>query len=109
MTSQNATERLTVVCLLRPRPEQADRLRDALLALVTPTRAEASCLAYDLYDDAEGSFVLFENWRSEAELKRHQQQPAVRALFGDRLKELLAEEMGVHYGAALEPAAEHTT
>ena len=105
MTSQHATERLTIVCLLRPKPEQADTLRDALLALVTPTRAETGCLAYDLYEDADGSFVLFENWRSEAELHNHQQQPAVRALFGDRLKELLAEEMGVHYAAALEPAA----
>jgi quinol monooxygenase YgiN len=80
MTSQNARELLTIVCLLRPKPEQADTLRDTLLALVTPTRAEAGCLTYDLYEDAGGSFVLFENWRSEAALQNRQQQPAVRAL-----------------------------
>jgi quinol monooxygenase YgiN len=72
---------------------------------VTPTRADALCLTYDLYEDAGGSFVLFENWRLEAALQSHQQQPAVRALVGDRLTALLAEETGVHYGAALEPAA----
>jgi len=106
MTTRRATEQsVTVFCLMRPKPDRAEGLRDSLMALVRPTRAEAGCLAYDLYEEADGSLVLFETWRSPAELAAHQQQPAVQKLFGEQLSELLAEDIGVHQGALLLPAA----
>ena len=103
MTSVSSVDRLTIVCLMRPKPDRTDTLRAALLALVPPTRPEAGCLAYELYEEADGSLVLFESWLASAELKGHQQQEAVRKLFGEQLQDLLTEDMGVHYGVPLEP------
>ncbi len=106
MTTRRATEQsVTVFCLMRPEPDRAQTLRDSLMALVRPTRAEPGCLAYDLYEEADGSLVLFETWRSPADLAAHQQQPAVQQLFGEQIAELLTEDMAVHHGALLSPPA----
>jgi len=43
------------------------------LALVEPTRAETGCETYDVYEEADGALVLFETWRSRADLEAHQQ------------------------------------
>jgi quinol monooxygenase YgiN len=96
---------VTDICLMTPKPDEAARLRASLAALVQPTRTEPGCLAYDLYEEPNGLIVLVETWGSEAELAAHQQQPAVRDLFGDRLGDLLTEEMTVHYARRLTPPA----
>lgn len=95
----------TVICLMTPKPEQAMTLRTALTALVQPTRAEPGCLAYDLYEEPNGSLVLVETWSSTPALAAHQQQPAVRALFADQLGDLLVEELTVHCGSPLTATA----
>jgi quinol monooxygenase YgiN len=106
MTSDRpGSEHVTIFCLMRPKADQAETLLDSLLALVQPTRAEAGCLAYDVYEEADGSLVLFETWRSGEESAAHQQQPAIKDLFGDRLQDLLAQDMSVHYGVLRSPAA----
>ncbi len=78
-------------------------LRASLMALVQPTRAEPGALAYDLYEEPDGSLVLVETWASQRALSAHQRQPAVRALFGDELGGLLAEDLTVHHGRPLAP------
>jgi quinol monooxygenase YgiN len=81
---------------MRPRPGKAAQLRTGLLALVAPTRAEAGCVNYDVYEEADGGLILVETWRSQAGLEAHQQQPAVRAFFDVKLPDLLEDEMDVH-------------
>jgi quinol monooxygenase YgiN len=106
MTSERGTDgTVTVFCLLRPRPSTMRTLRESLLALVAPTLEEAGCLAYELYEEADGSLMLVETWRSADELTAHQQQPAVKEQFGDQLSELLAEDLDVHYSTRLSPTA----
>jgi quinol monooxygenase YgiN len=100
----NPDHSVTVICLMAPKPEEAPKLRTSLTALVQPTRAEPGCLAYDIYQEPNGSLVLVETWNSQPDLTAHQQQPAVRVLFGDQLGDLLAQEMTVHYGRPLTPA-----
>ncbi|WP_413785786.1 antibiotic biosynthesis monooxygenase [Intrasporangium zincisolvens] len=69
-------------------------------------RTEAGWLAYDIYEEPDGSILLVETWASQQALAAHQQQPAVRTVFGDDLPGLLAEPMRVHYGHPLKAAAE---
>jgi quinol monooxygenase YgiN len=94
---QQDGDAITIFCVMRPRPEAATTLRNALTTLVEPTRAEAGCIAYDLYEADDGVVVLFETWRTPDELTAHQAQPAVRTLFGDRIDNLLAEPMAAHF------------
>ena len=42
---------LRVVAHLQARPEAAGQLREALEALVVPTRQEAGCISYELLED----------------------------------------------------------
>ena len=37
----------TIFCVMRPKPEKATTLRNALASFVEPTRSEPGCLAYD--------------------------------------------------------------
>ena len=92
---------IAIFCLMRPQPEKAEALRESMVALVAPTREEPGCLTYDLYIEADGSLVLHEVWRSQAELAAHQQQPAIRAFFDDQLQDLIASEMAVHFSTPL--------
>jgi quinol monooxygenase YgiN len=81
---------LTVVAELNAAPGKEADLREALLGLIAPTRAEEGCVQYDLHEstDAPGQFVFFENWVSREHLDRHLASPHLEALkprFGDLL------------------------
>jgi quinol monooxygenase YgiN len=79
---------LTVVAEIVSKPGCEQRLREALLSLIEPTRAEEGCLQYDLHESAEkpGHFLFFENWVSRAALDRHLATPHL-----ERLSALLPE------------------
>lgn len=81
---------LSVVAEIHARPGQEAALREALLALIAPTRAEEGCVQYDLHEstDAPGQFVFYENWTSREHLDRHLASPhleAIKARFGELL------------------------
>lgn len=59
---------------LRPKKGYAEELRKELLSLVQPTRAEEGNLVYNVHEEKDGSFFLYEVWRSQADLDRHWQQ-----------------------------------
>ena len=83
---------LTVVALLKAKPGKEGELRQALLDLVGPSRAESGCLQYDLHVSTEkpGEFLFFEKWVDLAALEAHRERPHLQAL-GSRREELLAE------------------
>ena len=64
---------LPVVAVITAKDGSADVVRDALSALVAPTRAEDGCLSYALYESADtpGVFVTVESWRHPADLEAH--------------------------------------
>jgi quinol monooxygenase YgiN len=66
-----------------------DDLRDHLLSLAAPTRAEPGCLQYDLFEspDAPHEFLRVERWRSLANLEAHKAMPHLRASFEKRTRE----------------------
>jgi quinol monooxygenase YgiN len=59
---------LTVIARLHAEPGREPQLRDALLALLAPTRRAAGCLTYDLLvDDGDAArFWLQEVWVDRA-------------------------------------------
>jgi len=85
---------LTVVARLRARPGQETELRHQLQRLVTPTRAEAGCVTYELNESKNepGYFLFYEVWKSDADLDEHFQTSHMKAI-GKVLPDLLAEPM----------------
>jgi quinol monooxygenase YgiN len=82
---------LSVVAEIHARPGKEDALREALLGLIVPTRAEEGCVQYDLHEstDTPGQFVFYENWTSREHLDRHLASPHLEAMKA-RFDELLA-------------------
>lgn len=75
-------EPLTIIARFRAKPGRESRAREALCALLAPTRSEAGCINYDLHQSLEDPalFVFYENWASAAHLEKHSQSPHLQAL-----------------------------
>ena len=72
-------------------------MREAALACVEPTRAEAGNDMYVLHTDKQDSslFVFVEHWKSQKALDEHMQTPHFKTLSA-ALDGKLAEPMIVH-------------
>lgn len=85
-----ASSDLTVVALIPAKAGSEDIVRGALEQLVPPTRLEAGCRSYDLYESATtpGTFVTVEVWAAQSDLDAHMSSPHIAATFaaaGDHL------------------------
>ena len=67
------TTLVTVVAEMKAKAGKEEALRQALLALVEPTRKEQGCVQYDLHEHLTepGRFVFYENWTTAEDLARH--------------------------------------
>lgn len=85
---------LVSLATLVAKPGKRDELRAALLRLIEPTRAEPGNLDYVLFEQAyaEGTFVMREAFRSEADLQVHQRTPHYMA-FAALADTLLAQPL----------------
>ncbi len=88
---------LHVVATIPAKPGSEGAVREALQALVSATRQEEGCRAYDLYESASapGTFVTVERWVDQAALDAHMQTPHVAAAFA-AAGEHLGGEVAVH-------------
>ena len=70
---------LTAVARVRAVPGSEETVRDALIAMVAPTRQEEGCLDYRLHevDSEPGLFCFVALWRSEADLDAHLDLPHI--------------------------------
>jgi quinol monooxygenase YgiN len=84
-------ESLTVIAHIRAKPGQESRVREILQGLLSPTRAEAGCINYDLHQSQTDPavFVFYENWTSEAHLEAHAKSAHIQS-FRKAAGELLA-------------------
>jgi quinol monooxygenase YgiN len=84
-----ADDVVTALTFIHGIPGSERDLKTHLLSLAAPTRAEAGCLAYDLYEspDAPTEFLRLERWRSLADLEAHKTTPHLRASFEKRQRE----------------------
>jgi len=89
-------ELVTVIAHMRAKPGKEQDLRDALEALIEPTRQEEGYVNYDLHQGIEDSslFYLYENWESVDTHETHMNTPHLED-FGSRLDELLNGELTV--------------
>jgi quinol monooxygenase YgiN len=72
---------LTVVAEIKAQAGKEEDLRNALLALIEPTRKEEGFVQYDLHVNTSdpGRFVFYENWVSREHLDRHLASPHLQS------------------------------
>ena len=66
---------ISVVAVITAKPGSEDAVREAMKALVGPTRDEEGCLHYDLSEStsAPGTFITVEEWSDPSDLDKHMQ------------------------------------
>lgn len=71
--------------------DKAEETFEGLKGLLAPSRAESTCIQYDLHRNPEDptQFFFFEEWTSKEALDVHLQTPHLKA-FGDIADDLLA-------------------
>ena len=77
-----ASEQVSVIARAKARPGMEEELKQAIMEAVGPTRSEEGCINYDLHQSAEDptEMVLYENWRSKADLDAHLELPHIQTL-----------------------------
>ena len=85
---------LVSIAVLKARAGQQQVLKEALLALVEPTRAEPGNLDYVLFElrDERGTFYMREAFKDQAALDLHFATPYFQR-FAETADELLAEPL----------------
>jgi len=86
------TGQLNVIAQIRPHPDFYHAARTAICAIVDATRSEQGCIEFRLSENQEnGTLHLYEEWRDEAALALHHDQPYTKAVF-EAYRDWLAEE-----------------
>jgi quinol monooxygenase YgiN/quercetin dioxygenase-like cupin family protein len=88
---------LTAVTFIRGLEGKEEELKQELLALAAPTRAEPGCITYDLYQSPEkkNHFLRFEVWRNPEALEEHKATPHIQASFARRQQQGWTTEITV--------------
>ena len=84
--------KVTVIANTRAKPGREQEVKQILLGLCGPTRAEKGCINYDLHQSPDDPtlFLFHENWASMGDLDPHAQSPHILA-WRKRATELLVE------------------
>lgn len=90
-------DEFNIVAHIRPHAVHVDAARDAICEIIRQTRAEPGCVEFRLSEDVEdGTLHLYEEWRDEAALASHHDQPHTKAVFEAHEEEdWLAEELQI--------------
>lgn len=84
------------------RKGKAEELKALLRGLIKPTRAEAGCIYYELFEsNLPGLFYFNELWQSQAHLDAHVASNHFTEIFGEA-KALFAEPLEVNLLKAVE-------
>lgn len=72
---------ITITAILKAHPGKEEALRQALDAVIPPSRQEEGCLTYVLHEsiDEPGTFVFYEKYEDEAALDHHINSPHYQA------------------------------
>lgn len=75
------TNQFVITASIRAKSGQEEALREVLLGLVAPTRAEAGCVLYDLHQDIRdpAEFLFYEIWESREVWLKHMESPHLQA------------------------------
>jgi quinol monooxygenase YgiN len=88
---------------LKAKEGEVDSVKEALGAMVGPTRKEEGCIHYILHQDVKDKtkFMFYEVWASDEALKKHGQTPHMKAL-GPKLKGRTEKGGGVTFYKVVE-------
>jgi quinol monooxygenase YgiN len=75
-----AEGKVTVIARIKAKTGEVQRVKEELLKLLAPTRAENGCINFDMHQGAadHSQFLFHENWTSEAALKAHFETPHIK-------------------------------
>ncbi len=75
---------LYIFARLEPRPGKELQLRDELMRVVEPTRAEPGCVRIHLYESSRGPLVYYihSEWIDEAAFDEHVELPHTQRFIG---------------------------
>jgi quinol monooxygenase YgiN len=69
-------DEIRVIARALARVGKEEQLRNALIEMLVPTRAERGCRLYELYEsNHRGLFYFYEEWESQDALDRHTTTP----------------------------------
>jgi quinol monooxygenase YgiN len=73
---------LTIVVRFKAKSGMEAPVKQDLLDMIAPTRAEEGCITYDLHQDNTDPcvFVLYEIWQSQAALDFHLETPYFKCI-----------------------------
>ena len=95
---------IALIAVLKAKAGQTEALRDALQALLLPTREEPGNLDYALFQlrDVPDTFYMRASWRDQQALDEHIAQPYFQACIG-QMESLLAEPLRLDYLTPIAP------
>jgi quinol monooxygenase YgiN len=74
-------DEIRVIARALARAGKEEQLRNTLLGMLAPTRAEQGCRLYELYEsNNKGLFYFYEEWGSKDALDRHTETPHFKQL-----------------------------
>jgi quinol monooxygenase YgiN len=81
---------VSIVCLIKAKANTKQLVREELKHLAAMTHKEKDNINYDLHvSNADDSlFIIYENWKDQAALDNHMNQPYLKSFLG-KTKELL--------------------
>lgn len=87
-----------VIVRLEAQPDKIEAVKQALIAVLTPSKAEDICVAYQLHQDVNDpvKFMLYEVWESQEAHAIHATQPYVRE-FANTVPPLLAKPWEISF------------
>lgn len=97
-------EIISIIAVLKAKPGKTNALKQALTALLLPTRREPGNIEYDLFQlrDTPDVFYVRESWRGQAGLDDHIALPHFQA-FILQMNDLLSEPLRLDYLTPIEP------
>lgn len=89
-------KQVTVLARINAKAGMTDTVKQEILALIEPTRAEPGCINYDLHQSSSDPclFMLYENWKSLKDLEEHLEMPYLKA-FKEKADRLLAAPLDI--------------
>ena len=87
-----ADKKITVVARIKAKEGMEEKMKQQLMTLLGPTRAEKGCINYTLHQSVQNRtiFMLYENWVSKNDLDEHMKTPHFKS-HREKQAEMLAE------------------
>ena len=96
-------KKVTVLATIKAKKGLEETVKNEIMSLLSPTRAEPGCLNYDLHQSCDDNavFMLYENWVSKEDLDKHLAMPYLQAFLG-KAPDLVAEPVQIALWEMLE-------